>query len=100
MTRSSGSSSSGFGTERILGILPFTGFYVIPYMLGFTPGFYMQLAVLFLPLIPLTWAYAIVRYRLMDVDVIFQQGYVYTLATVAVLGVFYALFLALGISRI
>ena len=28
----------------------------------------------------------------MDVDVIFQQGYVYTLATLAVLGVFYALF--------
>ena len=28
----------------------------------------------------------------MDVDVIFQQGYVYTLATLCVLGVFYALF--------
>jgi signal transduction histidine kinase len=80
----------------VLGILPFTCFYVLPYMLGAAPGFYMQLAVLFLPLIPLTWAYAIVRYRLMDVDVIFQQGYVYTLATLAVLGVFYALFLALG----
>ena len=37
-----------------------------------------------------------VRYRLMDVDVIFQQGYVYTLATVAVLGVFYALIFSLG----
>ena len=80
----------------LLGILPFTCMYVIPYMLGAAPGFYMQLAVLFLPMIPLTWAYAIVRYRLMDVDVIFQQGYVYTLATVAVLGVFYALFLTLG----
>ncbi len=80
----------------ILGILPFTSLYVLPYMLGAAPGPYMQLAVLFLPLIPLTWAYAIVRYRLMDVDVIFQQGYVYTLATLAVLGVFYALFLALG----
>jgi two-component system NtrC family sensor kinase len=80
----------------VLGILPFTCLYVLPYMLGAAPGFYMQLAVLFLPLIPLTWAYAIVRYRLMDVDVIFQQGYVYTLATLAVLGVFYALFLGLG----
>ncbi len=80
----------------VLGILPFTCLYVLPYMMGAAPGFYMQLAVLFLPMIPLTWAYAIVRYRLMDVDVIFQQGYVYTLATVAVLGVFYALFLTLG----
>ncbi len=49
----------------------------------------MNLAVLSLPLIPLTWAYAILRYRLMDVDVIFQEGYVYTLATLAVLAIFY-----------
>jgi two-component system NtrC family sensor kinase len=80
----------------VLGILPFTALYVIPYMLGWPSGPYMQLAVLFLPMIPLTWAYAIMRYRLMDVDVIFQQGYVYTLATLAVLGVFYSLFLTLG----
>ena len=49
----------------------------------------MKMAVLSLPLIPLTWAYAILRYRLMDVDIIFQQGYAYTLATLAVLGIFY-----------
>ena len=47
------------------------------------PAPYMKWSVLFLPFIPLTWAYAIVRYRLMDVDVIFQQGYVYTLATIS-----------------
>jgi PAS domain S-box-containing protein len=80
----------------ILGIVPYTALYVIPYMLGAVPGPYMRWAVLFLPFIPLTWAYAIVRYRLMDVDVIFQQGYVYTLATLAVLGVFYSLFFTLG----
>ena len=39
----------------------------------------------------MTWAYAILRYRLMDVDIIFQQGYVYTLATLVVLGIFYGL---------
>ena len=32
----------------------------------------------------------------MDVDVIFQQGYVYTLSTIAVLAVFYVLFFTLG----
>ncbi len=76
----------------VLGIVPFTAFYVMPFMLGIPPTPYMNWAILFLPLIPMTWAYAIVRYRLMDVDVIFQQGYVYTLSTVAVLGVFYLLF--------
>ena len=48
----------------------------------------MNLAILSLLLVPVTWAYAIVRYRLMDVDVIFQQGYVYTLATICVLSTF------------
>jgi signal transduction histidine kinase len=80
----------------VLGILPFTALYVVPFILGATPGPYMRWAILFLPLIPLTWAYAIFRYRLMDVDVIFQQGYVYTLATLAVLAVFYGLFLVVG----
>jgi PAS domain S-box-containing protein len=74
-----------------LGLLPFTVFYVIPYVLGAVPNHLMSLSVISLGLIPLTWAYAITRYRLMDVDIIFQQGYVYTLATLAVIGTFYGL---------
>ena len=80
----------------VLGIVPFTAFYVIPYLLGAIPGAYMNMAVFSLPLLPLTWAYAILRYRLMDVDVIFQQGYVYTLATLAVLAVFFGLVFSIG----
>jgi two-component system, NtrC family, sensor kinase len=73
----------------VVGIGPFAVLYVIPYLLGAVPTHATNLAVLSLPLIPLTWAYAILRYRLMDVDIIFQEGYVYTLATVCVLGIFY-----------
>lgn len=80
----------------ILGVLPFTVFNVVPYVIGEIPGTLMQLAVLSLPLMPLTWAYAIVRHRLMDVDVIFQQGYIYTLATIGLLGGCYALLFSLG----
>ena len=75
----------------LAGIIPFTLVYVLPYLAGATPGHYQRLAVLSLVFIPITWAYAILRYRLMDVDVIFQQGYVYTLATLCVLGIFYGL---------
>ncbi len=75
----------------LLGIVPFTLIYAVPYLFGALPGHYQKMAVLSLILVPLTWAYAILRYRLMDVDIIFQQGYVYTLATLAVLGVFYGL---------
>jgi two-component system, NtrC family, sensor kinase len=72
-----------------VGIVPFAGLYVVPYLMGVVPTHAMNLGVLSLPLIPLTWAYAILRYRLMDVDIIFQEGYVYTLATLCVLAIFY-----------
>jgi PAS domain S-box-containing protein len=75
----------------LAGILPFALFYAVPYVFGVAPNHAMNLAVLSLPLIPLTWAYAILRYRLMDVDIIFQEGYVYTLATLAVLAIFYGM---------
>jgi hypothetical protein len=80
----------------VLGLAPFMLFYVIPYAAGAVPGPYMEMSVLSLGLIPLTWAYALVRYRLMDVDVIFQQGYIYTLATLSVLVIFYSLVFSLG----
>ena len=75
----------------LIGVLPFTAIYAIPYILGALPGHLQKTAVLSLILVPITWAYAILRYRLMDVDIIFQQGYVYTLATLVVLGIFYGL---------
>ena len=74
-----------------LGVIPFALLYALPYAAGYLPSHVMSLSVLCLGLIPLTWAYAITRYRLMDVDIIFQQGYVYTLATLAVIGTFYGL---------
>ena len=78
------------------GILPFGLLYIIPYALGSIPNDYLKMSVLSLPLIPLTLAYAIVRYRLMDVDIIFRRGYAYTLATLCVLAAFYAIVFSLG----
>jgi two-component system NtrC family sensor kinase len=78
------------------GILPFAALYVAPYALGMLPNQYMRLSVLSLGLIPLTLAYAIARYRLMDVDILFRRGYAYTLATVCVLAAFYGIVFSLG----
>ena len=75
----------------VVGVLPFALFYAAPYAAGVQPSHAMNLAILPLMLVPVTWAYAILRYRLMDVDIIFQEGYVYTLATLGVLAVFYGL---------
>ena len=44
----------------------------------------MKISVLSLVFLPVTWGYAIVRYRLMDVDIIFKRGVAYTLATAAI----------------
>ena len=64
--------------------------------LGIVPNAYMKMSVLSLPLIPLTLAYAIVRYRLMDVDILFRRGYAYTLATLCVLAGFYGIVFSLA----
>jgi hypothetical protein len=80
----------------LFGFLPFAILYAIPYVFNLPFSPYQRYAVVTLPLIPLTIAIAIVRYRLMDVDVIFRRGYAYTLATLCVLAGFYATVFSLG----
>ncbi len=73
----------------ILAITPFTLFYVIPYVIGILPTTAMKVSVLSLGILPLTFGYAIFRYRLMDVDLIFKRGAAYTLAALAIAGVYF-----------
>ena len=62
-----------------------------PYLLGALPTPAMKVSVLSLGLLPLTFGYAIFRYRLMDVDLIFKRGMVYTLAAAAIAGAYFAM---------
>ncbi|HYA24387.1 MAG TPA: ATP-binding protein [Terriglobales bacterium] len=75
----------------ILAITPFTLFYVLPYLTGTLPTPSMKISVLSLGILPLTFGYAIFRYRLMDVDLIFKRGMVYTLAAAAIAGTYFAI---------
>jgi two-component system, NtrC family, sensor kinase len=75
----------------IVAIAPFTLLYIVPYLFGVVPTVWMQVSVLSLGLLPLTFGYAIFRYRLMDVDLIFKRGMVYTLAAAAVVMAYFAL---------
>jgi two-component system, NtrC family, sensor kinase len=77
----------------LLAIGPYTLFYVLPYLFGALPTPAMKVSVLSLVFLPVAWGYAIVRYRLMDVDIIFKRGVSYTLATAALVG---AYFVAIG----
>ena len=75
----------------VLAIVPYTLFYVVPFLMGSLPGTWMKLSVLFLGLLPLTFGFVIFRYRLMDVDLISKRVVVYTLAVTAVVGMYFAL---------
>ncbi len=80
-----------------LAIAPFTLFYVIPYLNGTQPTVLMKVSVLSLVFLPLTFGYAIFRYRLMDVDLIFKRGMAYTLAAASIAGAYFA---AVGLAAV
>ncbi len=74
----------------LLAVTPFTLIYAIPYMADWTvPGLLTKIAGLSLVFVPLTFSWAIVRYRMMDVDLIFKRGVTYTLATAALVGMYF-----------
>ena len=80
----------------LFGFGPFALLDAIPYILNIPVNPYLHYSVIALTLIPITIAYSILRYRLMDVDVIFRRGYAYTLATMCVLAAFYSIVFSLG----
>jgi PAS domain S-box-containing protein len=86
----------------LLAILPFTLFYAVPFILDLNPPRLLtNLSGLSLVFLPLTFSWAIVRYRLMDTDLIFKRGVAYTLATGLILGGYFGIIalIALGVHN-
>jgi two-component system, NtrC family, sensor kinase len=76
----------------LLAVLPFTFFYAVPYLLHLNPPQLLtNLAGLSLVFLPLTFAWAIVRYRLMDTDLIFKRSVAYMLATGLIVGGYFGI---------
>ena len=75
----------------VVAVAPYTLFYVIPYLYGSPATAAMKLSSFSLVFLPLTFGYAILRYRLMDVDIIFKRGVAYTLATAAIVGGYFGI---------
>lgn len=74
------------GIGMLAGYLPFLGLYVLPRALDLEwPQLVTTLAVLPLALVPVTFAYAILRYKLWDIGTIVRDTL--TLATTALVGV-------------
>jgi two-component system NtrC family sensor kinase len=69
------------------GVFPFLALYAVPFALGREPGLAMQLAGWGpLALIPLSLAYAVVKHRLMDVELIFRRALGFVLAAAVIVG--------------
>jgi two-component system, NtrC family, sensor kinase len=76
----------------ILAVAPFSLLYALPYTMDLVmPDLVTRLAAICLVFLPLTFSWAIVRYRMMDVDLIFKRGVTYTLATATLVGVYFAM---------
>jgi two-component system NtrC family sensor kinase len=70
------------------GVVPFLAFYALPFALGRTPGLAMELAgYVPLALTPLSLAYAVVKHRLMDVELIVRRALGFILAVAVLVGV-------------
>ena len=69
----------------VLAVAPFTSLYAIGYLLGAQtdPGL-TNAAILPLVLIPLSFGYSVIRYRLMDVELVVRRVFVYVLTTLAI----------------
>src|ERR1051326_705455 len=78
-----------------LGAVPFAFGYALPFAFGLEPLRGFEFTALLLGLIPLAFASAIVRYRLMDVEVIIKRALVYA-AALAAIAAMYAILLRLA----
>src|SRR5215470_13389187 len=79
-----------------LGVGPFAVFYALPWALGVNPPLALQLTAIPLGVVPLTFASAIVRYRLRDVEVIIKRGVAYTAFLSATAVLYFALLRTTG----
>ena len=84
-----------YGT--LAGIVPFSLIYIAPVLLGVRSNFAMDLSILLLGLIPLSMGYALIHYRLMDIEVIARRSAAYFIVSSLLLSVY--LFFTLVLSR-
>lgn len=70
------------------GIIPFTVFYIMPFMFGQVPSKAAELTVILQALIPLTFSYSISRERLMDFELLLKKA-IALISASAVLAIVY-----------
>ena len=72
-----------------IGIIPFTLFYIIPFMLGQVPSKAAELTVILQVLIPLTFSYSISREKLMEFELLLKKVFALILSSVVLATVYF-----------
>jgi PAS domain S-box-containing protein len=75
----------------VFGVAPFAFGYALPWALGIDPPLALQLTAIPLGLVPLTFACALVRYRLRDIEVIVKRGLIYAVFIAASIAVYFGM---------
>jgi PAS domain S-box-containing protein len=83
-----------YGT--LAGTIPFFAIYGVPYLFGFRPNFVMLASQMSLGLIPLGFAYALIHFRLLDVEMIARRSASYLGAGSLLLAPYLIFVLVLG----
>jgi PAS domain S-box-containing protein len=74
----------------LLAFAPYTLLNVLPLLFDLqVPSLLTKFSAACLVILPLTFSWAIVRYRLMDVDLIFKRGVTYTIVTAGLVGLYF-----------
>jgi two-component system NtrC family sensor kinase len=73
------------------GVAPFALGYALPWALGIDPPLAFQFTAIPLGLVPLTFACALVRYRLRDIEVIVKRGLIYGVFIAASIAVYFGM---------
>ena len=74
----------------IVGLGPFIFLYTIPIVAGLRPPLSEETASIFFAFLPLALAFAILKYKLLDITVIINRSVVYSLLTMVTVGVYLA----------
>ena len=83
-----------------IGAIPFVTAYAIPFLLGWTDKVpYGEYSALLLGCIPLAFASAIVRYRLMDVEVIIKRALVVSFVGLVLVAIYQGTLAIVGLLR-
>jgi len=70
------------------GAAPFLFLWSLPQVLGFSPLIPQEFNYILLTLTPLAFGFSIVKYQVLDIDVVFNRSIVYTILTAIIIGLY------------